>query len=180
MVVMAAREILLLGNPDLYRTCSPVAREELSGLAQSVDDLHDTMSQFQREFGWGRAIAAPQIGVTRRIVCMRVDEAHTLFNPVLEPEDDERFEYWEDCMSFPELLVRVDAPVRAIVRYRDTEWTERRLRVEMDYAGMLQHEIDHLDGKLAVQRALDDRSFALRRACPKDPAMRGSLTWLEP
>ena len=69
-------------------------------------------------------------------------------------------------MSFPELLVRLSNPRRCRLTYRDLEWRERRVWLEDDFAELLQHEVDHLDGVLSVQRAIDAHSIALRRARP--------------
>lgn len=171
---MAVREILLLGDPRLYEPSRPVTRDQLPSLRGVIEDLHDTMAAFQAEHGWGRAIAAPQIGAQVRIVCMNAGEPLTFINPVIDDRSEETQVFWEDCMSFPELLVRLENPRRCRLTYRDTDWREHQIALEDDYAELLQHEVDHLDGVLAVQRALDDRAFALRRARPeKTLTLRG-------
>jgi len=171
---MTVQTILLLGDPRLYRPSEPVAEHEVEQLMPAIADLHDTMQDFQQRHGWGRAIAAPQIGLHKRIVCMHVDEPLTFINPVLDQHSDERQEFWEDCMSFPELLVRLSNPSRCRLSYRDTDWQQHGVLLSEDYAELLQHEVDHLDGVLSVQRALDDQSIVLRRAMPeKDPELRG-------
>ena len=71
---MAVRDILLLGNPRLYEVCLPAAPNELAGLTGIVEDLHDSLIDFRTRFGRGRAIAAPQIGVAKRLVYMNIDE----------------------------------------------------------------------------------------------------------
>jgi peptide deformylase len=132
------------------------------------------MADFQARHGWGRAIAAPQIGVQLRIVCMHVDEPLTFLNPVIDQQSSETMEFWEDCLSFPELLVRLRNPRRCRLTYRDVNWHEHHVHLEDDFAELLQHEVDHLDGVLAVQRAIDSRSIVLRRARPeKELALRG-------
>ncbi|HLT38902.1 MAG TPA: peptide deformylase [Enhygromyxa sp.] len=176
---MAVRPILLLGDARLYQPSTPVEREQLDGLRGVVEDLHDTMLAFQAEHGWGRAIAAPQIGVHRRIVCLRVDQPLTLINPELDRHGEELLEHWEDCMSFPELLVRLRNPAACRLRYRDLDWVEREVWLTEDYAELLQHEVDHLDGVLSVQRAIDGRSIVLRRAMPdKSTVLRGEFRLL--
>lgn len=173
---MAVRTILLLGDPRLYEPSSPVREAELPELRGVVEDLHETMAAFWAEHGWGRAIAAPQIGVHKRIVCMNAGEARTFLNPTLDRHSDELLEHWEDCMSFPELLVRLENPRSCRLRYRDLDWREHEVELSDDYAELLQHEVDHLDGILAVQRALDPRSIALRRAMPaKATQLRGEF-----
>lgn len=173
---MAVRDILLLGDERLYERSTPVERAELPSLRAAIDDLHDTMLAFQRRHGWGRAIAAPQIGVPRRIVAMNAGERLTFVNPVLDAHATETLEFWEDCMSFPELLVRLRNPASCRLVYRDLDWIEREVRLTGDFAELLQHEVDHLDGVLSVQRAVDARSIVLRRAMPpRDPTLRGSF-----
>ncbi|MEM9384940.1 MAG: peptide deformylase [Pseudomonadota bacterium] len=165
---MAVQPILQLGTLRLFEPCQPLTQGDVERLNTQVQDLHDTMRAFQAEHGWGRAIAAPQIGVPWRIVAMRVgtDAPHTFFNPVLDEHDANEVEYWEDCMSFPNLLVRVRMPRACRLTYRDAKWQEQRVWLTGDFAKLLQHEVDHLDGVLATQRAIDDRALALRSTQP--------------
>ena len=173
---MAVRDILLLGDPGLYQPSREVLEHEAEAMQPVIEDLFDTMLDFQARHGWGRAIAAPQIGVHKRIVCMFVDTPIAFLNPVLDQHSDEMMTHWEDCMSFPELLVQLRNPRSCRLRCRDVLWGERQYQLAGDYAELLQHEVDHLDGVLAVQRALDDKSIALRRARPaKVLALQGSF-----
>ena len=160
--LMAIREILQLGNPDLYDISMEVEEDELDLIRDIASDLEDTMSAFREKYGVGRAIAAPQIGVRKRMVYMNTGEPVVLLNPVITKKSDEMIEVWDDCMSFPELLVRVRRHRSITVAYRDLEWKERGLDAEDDLAELLQHEIDHLDGVLAVMRAADEHSFVTR------------------
>jgi peptide deformylase len=159
---VATREILLLGDPRLHLRCAPVGQEEAASLGSVVEDLHDTLFDFRARWGAGRAIAAPQIGVARRLVYMHVGEPTILVNPVLEPRGADTFEVWDDCMSFPELLVRVARHRRVRVTWRDLQWREHSRVVDDDLAELLQHECDHLDGVLATSRAVGPDAFALR------------------
>jgi len=159
---VAVREILLLGDPRLHEACAPVEREEVEALRPVVEDLHDTLLDFRARWRAGRAIAASQIGVMRRLVYMHVGEPAVFLNPVLEPLDGETFELWDDCMSFPDLLVRVARHRRVRLSWRDLEWREHSRVLEDDLAELLQHECDHLDGVLATERAVGPRAFALR------------------
>jgi peptide deformylase len=159
---MAVREILRLGNPALYETSELIAEAETRALKSVVDDLHDTMMNFREEYRAGRAIAAPQIGVMKRMVYMNITEPVVFINPIITPASDEMMEVWDDCMCFPELLVRVLRHRSCLITYRDLDWTERRLNLSDDLSELLQHEVDHLDGILAVSRAIDAQSFALR------------------
>lgn len=159
---MAERTILLLGNPLLNQPCAPVKQDELSAAKSAGQDLHDTLMSFRARHGWGRAIAAPQIGALQRIVCLYLDRPWLLINPVVSAMSEEMMELWDDCMSFPDLLVRVRRHRRFTLSWRDEHWVERTLPVEGVLSELLQHEVDHLDGVLAVSRAIDSRSFALR------------------
>jgi peptide deformylase len=165
---MAVREILLLGDPRLHQLCEPVRRDELRSLAGVVEDLHDTLFAFRARWNAGRAIAAPQIGVPKRLVYMHVGEPAIFINPVLEPIGAETFELWDDCMSFPELLVKVERHRRVRIGWRDLEWKEQSRELVGDLSELLQHECDHLDGILATSRAVDPRAFALRRQLERE------------
>jgi peptide deformylase len=159
---MAIRDIILLGDPRLYEVCSPVAPEELTALMEIVEDLHDTLMDFRTRYDRGRAIAAPQIGVTKRIVYMKTDEPAVFINPTIDLESTQTFELWDDCLSFPDLLVKVRRYRNCRVTYRDLGWNECSLLLSDSLAELLQHECDHLDGILAVARAVDSQAFALR------------------
>ncbi len=159
---MAVREILLLGNPKLYEESTKVTQDELEKLKPVFEDLKDTLLDFRDEFGWGRAIAAPQIGVKKRIVYMHVNEPVVLINPVIRLRDRRKTLVWDDCMSAPDLLVQVKRYRRCKVEYRDQNWNKRSMYLEGKLAHLLQHEVDHLRGILITQRAVSDKSFALR------------------
>ena len=156
------REILLLGNEKLYETSEDVNEEELSFIKEVVNDLHDTMMDFRKTYGVGRAIAAPQIGVKKRLIYMHIEKPVVFINPKLEYNDDEMMEVMDDCMSFPNLLVRVKRYKRCTIKYRDMDFNECILNLEGDLSELLQHEYDHLDGVLATMRAIDDKSFYLK------------------
>jgi peptide deformylase len=163
---MAVREILLLGNPKLYEKSEPASKEELDTIAEVVKDLHDTLLDFKNRHGAGRAIAAPQIGFMKRLIYMFVDKPAPFINPSLEEESDEMMEVWDDCMCFPDLLVKVKRHQSCTVRYKDLQWKDQSMRLTGDLSELLQHEYDHLEGILAVSRAIDGRSFRLRTQKP--------------
>jgi peptide deformylase len=159
---MTIRDILLLGNPKLYEVSEPVQEEDLKELPAVVSDLHDTLLEFRRKYGAGRAIAACQIGFAKRLIYMFIDRPVVFVNPSLENRSDEMMEVWDDCMCFPDLLVKVLRHRRCAIRFRDMGFREQTMRLEGDLSELLQHEYDHLDGILAVSRAIDGYSFALR------------------
>ncbi len=158
---MAIREILLLGDQALYERCAEITRDELAAVRRITEDLRDTLFTFKKKHGFGRAIAAPQIGVSKRLIYMHIDAPATILNPSIEVIGDETMELWDDCMSFPDLRVRVRRHAHILVRYKDLEWHDCEIDATGDLAELLQHEYDHLDGVLALQRAIEGRSIIL-------------------
>ncbi|BBA52092.1 peptide deformylase [Fusobacterium varium] len=156
------REILLLGNEKLYQISEPVKPDEIETLKSVVQDLHDTLMDFREKYHVGRAIAAPQIGVKKRLLYMFIDKPVVFINPVLEFPDNEMMEVLDDCMSFPNLLVKVMRHKRCRIEYLDMNWKEQVMSLEGDLSELLQHEFDHLDGILATMRAIDNKSFVIK------------------
>ena len=156
------REILLLGNEKLYQISEPVKPDEIETLKSVVQDLHDTLMDFREKYHVGRAIAAPQIGVKKRLLYMFIDKPVVFINPVLEFPDNEMMEVLADCMSFPNLLVKVMRHKRCRIKYLDMDWKEQVMSLEGDLSELLQHEFDHLDGILATMRAIDNKSFVIK------------------
>jgi peptide deformylase len=159
---MAVREILLLGNPQLWQPSAPVTEVQAREIQEIITDLGGTLADFRARKGFGRAIAAPQIGALRRIIFVNLGQPMPLINPSIERASGEQMELWDDCFSFPELMVRVRRHVEVTVRYQDEHGATHLLTAHNDLSELLQHEIDHLDGILATDRAIDARSFALR------------------
>ncbi len=157
---MSVKEILLLGNPKLYEVCTEVEKEELKTIKSVVQDLHDTLMDFKQKYKAGRAIAAPQIGVMKRLIYLYITEPVAFVNPHLECTG-EQLELWDDCMSFPDLLVKVKRYRTCRVTYRDVTWEQHSAEYHDHMSELLQHEYDHLNGILAVSRAVDGKSFCL-------------------
>ena len=157
------RELLKLGNPKLYEISEPVTESDLPLLEGWVADLHDTLMEYRRTYGAGRAVAAPQIGVRKRLLYMYLDKPYVFVNPVMEFPDEETYELLDDCMSVPGLMVKVRRYRRAVIRYLDREMQPREMALEGDLSELLQHEYDHLDGILATMRAVDDKSLFLQQ-----------------
>ncbi len=158
---MAINKILLLGNPELYRVSEEIKEIELNVIKPVVTDLHDSMMNFRKKYGFGRAIAAPQIGFFKRLIYLHIDKPVVIINPVLADFSDITFEVWDDCMSFPDLLVKVRRHKSCKITFKDLEWNDQQMVISDDLSELIQHEYDHLDGILAVQRAIDKFSFAL-------------------
>lgn len=162
---MAFREILQLGNPLLWRKSAVVTDIQSRGNQDLARDLSDTLAGFREVTGYGRGIAGPQLGILKRVIFVRMQPAGfsaALFNPEITWASAERFELWDDCFSFPDLMVRVSRASRIRVDYSDENGLSKTVQAEDDLSELLQHEIDHLDGILAVQRAVDPQAFATR------------------
>ena len=86
-----------------------------------------------------------------------------MFNPQLSELSDEMFEVWDDCMSFPNLLVKVKRHKKLRITFRDLKWQEQSWQLSDDMAELIQHEYDHLDGILATQKAIDNQSFRWKK-----------------
>ena len=156
-------DLLLLGHPLLYQRADPVLESEFPDVKSWVADLHNVMQEIRAKYHFGRAIAAPQLGIMKRLIYMNIDKPLVFINPELTNLSTEMFEVWDDCMCFPHLLVRVRRHKSLTIKYLDEnskacEWT-----VDNDLSELLQHEYDHLNGVLCTMRAIDDKSFKWRR-----------------
>lgn len=162
---MAVKEILRLGNPGLWKVCATVEEPDSKETKQFILDLKDTLENFKKKNGFGRAIAAPQIGVLKRIIYVNFPKekiSGAMINPKIVKKSKENIRVWDDCFSFPELLVKVERAKEIRVEYQNEDGENHTITAKGDLSELLQHEIDHLDGILAVQRAIDGKSFTFR------------------
>ncbi|MFQ5349079.1 MAG: peptide deformylase [Thermoanaerobaculia bacterium] len=178
--MVAPAPILLLGDPRLRRVCRQVVDFADPELPAACNRLTATLVDFQRRHGFGRAIAAPQIGVGLRIVAM--DPAHgppLLVNPEITWRSEKSMTLWDDCMSFPDLLVRLRRWRSISLRYQEVEGAAHDWdALQPGAAELLQHEIDHLDGVLAIDHALDREAIVLRSVFEAEPErLRGQVDW---
>jgi len=155
-------DLLLLGDPRLYETCGPVLKEELPLVAGWVADLNNVMKEIRLKYNFGRAIAAPQLGIMKRLIYMNIDRPVVFINPELNNLSDEQFELWDDCMSFPNLLVKVKRHRSLTIKYLDQHWESKEWHVEGALSELLQHEYDHLNGVLCTMRVVDAKAFRWR------------------
>ena len=131
---------------------------------QSGLRLMRALERFRAEYGFGRAISAPQIGIFQRMIAMNLGQGpFLLVNPEITWKSDELFTMWDDCMSFPWLMVRLRRHVQIDLTFRN----ERGALKEWNKSGqavseLVQHEVDHLNGVLAVDHALDRDSIVAR------------------
>lgn len=162
---MPGRQILQLGNPVLWQESAEVIDVQSTDTREMVRDLSDTLAAFRESTGYGRGIAAPQIGLLKRVIFVRMQPAGfcgPLINPKITWSSETTMELWDDCFSFPDLMVRVSRAAQVRVDYQDDQGLSQTLDAEGDLSELLQHEIDHLDGILAVQRAISPQAFATR------------------
>jgi len=153
-------KIIKLGDPRLYEICEEVLQNEVATLLPQMEELHQLVLDFRKKHGAGRAIAAPQIGLMKRIICLNTPQKkQTIINPVLTNFSKEMMELWDDCMSFPNLHVRVKRHHACTINFVDENWVSHIWLLENDLSELMQHEFDHLNGILATQRAIDNESF---------------------
>lgn len=164
---MSILKIATIGHPVLRETAAPVTREELASpaLQTFIDDLIETMRDAA-----GAGLAANQVHRPVRICAIEVKDnprypykpnfpLTVLVNPVLEPLDDERFPNYEGCLSVPDLRGEVMRHTGVRIRAWDRHGGPIDLTVRGLTAGTFQHEIDHLDGRLFVDRVHDPRTL---------------------
>ncbi len=164
---MTVREILHVGNPLLRERSRELTLDELARPAtqQLIDDLIDTMHAAN-----GAGIAAPQVGELVRIATIEVGDnprypykpripLTVVVNPVIEPLDGELVEINEGCLSVPDMRGNVMRHVNVRVRWWDRNGAEHDEVRRGLTAGTFQHECDHLDGLLFLDRVHDTRSL---------------------
>jgi peptide deformylase len=164
---MTVREILAVGHPVLRQPATEVDPAELSTpeILTLINDLIDTMRQAN-----GAGIAANQIGVPLRVAVIEVKDnlrypykppipLTVVVNPVIEPIDDELVEINEGCLSVPNLRGSVHRHVNLRVRSLDEHGNARDEVKRGLTAGTFQHECDHLDGRLFLDRVTDPTTF---------------------
>jgi len=148
---MTVRNILIHPDPRLRKTCAPVERitPELRGLA---NDMLRTMYDAP-----GVGLAAPQIGKLARLIvmdCVKEPDAQprpiVLFNPEILWRSDSRESSEEGCLSIPEQFAEIERPVEVRVRWRDIDGGHREEKLGGLWARCVQHEIDHLNGRLFI------------------------------
>ena len=165
---MAIRKIAFVGHPVLRQRAREVSREELAtpAMQQFIDDLIETMRDAN-----GAGLAAIQIYEPIRIVAMEVGEnprypykpkipLTVLVNPELTVLGDETFDNYEGCLSVPNLRGRVKRHARLGVKAWDRHGAPIEATIAGITAGTYQHECDHLDGKLFLDRVTDPSTLS--------------------
>lgn len=165
---MAVLDILHVGNPLLRQRAQELTRAELAfpETQAFIDDLIETMRAAN-----GAGIAAPQVGRSIRVCAIEVKDnprypykpnipLTVLVNPVLEAVGDETFDNYEGCLSVPNLRGVVKRAAIVKLRAWDREGNDVEREIRGLTAGTFQHETDHLDGKLFLDRVTDPSTLA--------------------
>jgi peptide deformylase len=157
------RSILQLGNPALRKESVPV-QDFNWDLKRLTNDLEDTLMDAKKRYGYGRGIAAPQIGELKRIVFIDTPNFKSaLVNPTITALSPATFEVWDSCFSFDvSFFVLVDRLWNVKVEYFDLKGNKQALEVKGELSELLQHEIDHLDGVLATDRMKNKKVIVTR------------------
>ncbi len=157
---MAILKVARLGHPVLRRIAEPVSPEAIRSpdIQRLIDDMLETMDEYD-----GAGLAAPQVHVPRRIVIYGVQEnprypdaesvpLTVLVNPEVTPATTEMDEDWEGCLSVPDLRGQVPRYTRVRVEAYDRDGMPVRFAAEGFHARVVQHECDHLDGTVYLDR----------------------------
>ncbi len=159
---MTIHRIRLLGDPILRTRSEPVDNPRSPAARLVATDLMETLRDLQARHCMGRGIAAPQIGAPMRMIYVEIDEPWLMINPEIVDVGTDDFLVWDDCFSFPDLLVKVQRAYRIKVNYLDGRGEECTVEAHGPLAELLQHELDHLDGVLAIDRPTGLDPFCLR------------------
>ena len=164
---MAVQTVRQLGNPVLREASKEVEDASAPEIRSLVEDLSDTLAFWRKTTGYGRGIAAPQIGVAKRVIFLRLpgEEPWPLINPKIIERSSEHIVVWDACLSFLSIFMQVGRNRDIAVRYQDLQGATHEIRAGdvRNLSELLQHEIDHLDGILCIDRVTD-----LRTVCTKE------------
>jgi peptide deformylase len=168
---MPVRAVRQLGDPVLRETACRVEDPSAPEVALLVRDLEDTLVHWRSVTGYGRGIAAPQLGVLMRAILLRLpgEDPWPLINPEIVERSEEKITVWDACLSFLCIFMQVQRHREVTVRYQDLTgtWHQIRAGLDRDLSELLQHEIDHLHGVLAIDRVTDLRAIVTKEEFEK-------------
>jgi len=168
---MPIQIIRQLGDPILREVADKVEDPTSPGTESLVQDLADTLGHWRKTTGYGRAIAAPQIGVKQRVIFLQLAGAEPwpLVNPEITGRSEAKIIVWDACLSFLSIFMQVERHKEITVAYQDLRGASRLVHAgaERDLSELLQHEIDHLDGILALDRVVDIKTICTREEFEK-------------
>lgn len=165
---MAIREVLKLGNPKLRKKSKEV--EEIGHESREIlEDLKDTLTHLQEKKNIGRALAAPQIGYFKKIIYIQTSQKNLfLINPKIKWKSDETYYVWDTCFSFDAaFFVKIKRNYKIKVKYKNQNSQVTIDEFEDDLSELIQHEVDHLFGKLATDHLEDNRNIIMREEWEK-------------
>ncbi len=161
-------KVMILGDPVLRASAQPVKDVCASENHKIAGALAETLYHFRRQHGFGRGIAAPQINYSKRILYLEIPKPIVMINPEVLWRSRSRFQLWDDCLSLPYLYAWVERYQRLSVRYWDLKGKRRTVTVDDRYAELLQHELDHLDGILMIDRVVGQNPIFYREALERE------------
>lgn len=163
-VAAVIKPIMQLGAPVLRKRSLPVEDFGSTDLGRLIEDLSDTLQDAQKRFGYGRGIAAPQIGELKRVVFIGASDFESaLVNPEIKWLSPATFEVWDSCFSFNvDFFVLVDRHCSIRVEYFDHIGKKHLLEAKGELSELLQHEMDHLDGVLATDKMKNRKAIMMR------------------
>ena len=181
---MAVRKIIRMGHPTLRKRARELTTRELKSpeVGRLINDMIDTLND-----SGGIGLAAPQIDESVRLAIIEIDGGPSRYgeipampltvfvNPTIEVVDPKPAGYWEGCLSVPGLRGFVERPQYVRVNYQDLSGKKHTLELKGFLATVFQHEFDHLDGKLYIDRMTDSTKLmfeeeSLRYLSPDDSA----------
>jgi peptide deformylase len=176
---VAVREILQLGDPRLREKCARVEDPGAAEIAELIEDLRDTLAHSREKTGYGRGIAAPQLGNLKRVIFIKLpgtssaqrefEAGVALINPEIVARSEEKMVVWDACLSFLCIFMKVERHKEITVRYQDARGQSHEVKAgtEGDLSELLQHEMDHLDGILCIDRVKDVRTICTKEEFEK-------------
>jgi len=156
--------VLQLGDPRLRWPSKPVTDARSAEVRVLSAQLFENLTTLRESHGFGRALAAPQVGRRLCVVAYDLGEGpRVMLNPKITERSEETFTLWDDCYSFPELLVRVRRARSITLDFLDASGRPQTWH-DLDEARseLFQHELDHLEGVLAIDRLVDAESVVTR------------------
>ena len=168
---MPVRPVLQLGDPLLRLPAVAVDDPQAQEIRDLIRDLADTLAHWRAKTGYGRGIAAPQLGISQRVIFLKLPgvEPWPLINPEIVERSEEKITVWDACLSFLSIFMQVERHRQITVRYRNPEGEVLEFDAgdERNLSELLQHEIDHLDGILAIDRVIDLKSICTKEEFEK-------------
>jgi peptide deformylase len=174
---MAIRKIAVMGHPVLRQVAKPVPEAEIKTpqFQQLIADMVETMEEYD-----GRGLAAPQIHISKQVLVMIWDfdpkekpYLLCLVNPVIKPLTEQTAGFWEGCLSLPGMRGKVSRPIKISVTALNQQGEKLSFTADGFAATVIQHEYDHLLGKLYVDRMTDMTQLAFSREFARYHAAEG-------